>query len=107
MDERAIYRVEEVYYDRHGEINCNVVTENEYFEDKSLAEDYYNMLCNEIKSRVEKLKGVIMDCAYTDISIDDIKDPYENDMVNEVNDIDWEWVKEFKGFEWWLKENAI
>jgi hypothetical protein len=24
-----------------------------------------------------------------------------DDMVNEVNDIEWEWVKEFKGFEWW------
>jgi hypothetical protein len=78
-----------------------------YFEDKTLAEDCYNMFCNEIKLGVEKLKGVIMDCAYTDISIDDIKDPYENDMIDMVNDIDWEWTREFKGFEWWLKEDVL
>lgn len=101
MSKRTVYRVEEVYYDKHGEIICDYITEKEYFEDKNLAEDYYNMFCNEIKSRVEKLRGVIMDCADTDIGVSDIKDPYENDMVNEVNDIEWEWVKEFKGFEWW------
>lgn len=94
---KKIFKIERIWYeDYNGSIDVNIVPDEEYFYNKEDSEKCYN---DSVLSIREDLQGVILSEVETDLTIEEIIDPYGNDTINESNDLYWEHVKEHKGYQ--------
>lgn len=90
---KEIFRIERVWY-KNNDIDENIVPDEEYFYNKEDAEKCYT---DSVLSIKDEQQGVILSEVETNLTIEEIVNPYENDTVNESNDLFWDFIKEYKG----------